>query len=256
MNKTRKGKNSVLGVFSYISLILVLLPYFVLGIYLVIRGIGQASPDLFSDGFWNHALYTVLICLSSVLIACLIGFPVAVYLEEFAGNSVWIQMIRYSLSLLSRLPAVFIGMFVVTILRPQILNGHTFGAALLALTIVSLPAIIQGCRHTLRSIPNYYRNAILGLGASASEAFRYLILPNIVPRFGWYALIALGRAFGETTAVFIAVGGFQSTQTLAVDLLQSTLHSQYAYTYALILLLLSILTGLFGESAANAGEKM
>ena len=249
-------RRSFLSVLSHLSLFLVLLPYLALAVYLLIRGIGQASPALFDSVFWSHGLYTVTLCVGSVLIACLIGFPAAVYLEEFAGNSPWFQVLRYSLSLLSRLPAVFVGMFVVTMFRPQVLLGHSFSSSLLALSIVILPAIIQGCRHALQSIPNHYRNAILSLGATGSDAFRYLIFPYIVPRFGWYALIALGRAIGETTAVFIAAGGFQATQSIAVDVLESTLHSQYAFTYALILLVFSFLTGILGEFAANAGEKL
>lgn len=251
--KDREGKGFLFYI-SHLALWLLFLPYVALAFYLLYKMFFSLSEISFAAKTLWHIGYTLLLSMVSVFLACLLGIPVAVYMEEFSSGLLWKNTVRTCTLLLSRLPAVFIGLFILVFVRYFLKVEQSFFSSVLALTILSLPYIIMGCSATLRSIPDEYRDAALGLGASANQAFVYVILPRVASRFGWYAFSCLGRVIGETTALFIAVGGFREIQTVALDMLEGAVQTQYAYVLTVILLVVSILIGILGEIFVKAGE--
>jgi len=88
-------------------------------------------------------------------------------------------------------------------------KGAPYGFGMLAagmiLTIMVLPIITSISRDILKSLPNTLREGALALGATKWETTKIILSAAKSGIFG-AALLALGRAIGETMAVTMVIG--------------------------------------------------
>jgi ABC-type phosphate transport system permease subunit len=69
-----------------------------------------------------------------------------------------------------------------------------------------LPTLATLADDALQGVPAAAREAARGLGLTRAETVTSVVVPQALPALLGAFLLALGRALGETTAVFLVVG--------------------------------------------------
>lgn len=158
-----------------------------------------------------------------VLIAIAFAFPVgiasAIYLEEYAHPSKWLnRIIQANIDNLVGVPSIIYGILGLAVfvrsLAPltsgQIfgVNGATSRSILsggLTLGLLILPMFILNAQEAIRAVPTSLRLASYGLGATKWQTVRSHVLPSALSGILTGSILAISRAIGET-APLIVVG--------------------------------------------------
>jgi phosphate transport system permease protein len=137
-------------------------------------------------------------------------------------------------------------------------------AGTLVLAVMILPLIVSISLDALRMVPDSYREAALGLGATRWEMIRLAVLPAARSGLVGSCILALGRALGETMAITMVIGNanlirwslFQPSNSIAsvianqfgeaTDLMLSAL-----IELALILFVMTLLVNLAARTLVN-----
>lgn len=145
--------------------------------------------------------FTLLICL---LIVFPLGVMTAVYLEEFARKSRWVDIIEVNINNLAAVPSIVFGLLglavyinVMHMPRSSALVGG------MTLAMMTLPVIIIAARSSLKSIPNSIRDAARGLGASPVQVVWHHVLPLAMPGIMTGTILGMARAIGETAPLLM-----------------------------------------------------
>ena len=168
---------------------------------------------------------TVVSSLLALFIALPLSLGIAVFLSELAPP--WLERpMSFLIELLAAIPSIVYGLWGFFVMVPwlrlhvepflgktlgflPLFKGPAYGfgmlAAALILTIMTLPIITSISRDVLKSIPNIYREAALGIGATRWETTR-IILKDARSGMLGATLLGLGRAVGETMAVTMVIG--------------------------------------------------
>jgi phosphate transport system permease protein len=76
-------------------------------------------------------------------------------------------------------------------------------------TGVEIPiVIITATREALDSVPAYFREVSLSLGASRWQTIRHSVLPHAIPGILTGTILGIGRAAGETAPILFTVAAF------------------------------------------------
>ncbi len=95
----------------------------------------------------------------------------------------------------------------------------TWGAAVIAAVIVSLPLMYQSCKAALLSVDPQYENAARTLGVREGRIFRRITLPLAAPGILGGTALSFARALGEFGATLLVAGNIPGrTQTLTLAL--------------------------------------
>jgi len=155
-------------------------------------------------GIWGAtrgSIYTLFIALA---LSFPIGVAAAIYLEEFAPNNGWTDLIEININNLAAVPSIIFGLLGLAIFinfwgmpRSTPLVGG------LVLTLVTLPTIIIAGRAALKSVPPSIREAALGIGASKIQMVTHHVLPLAMPGMLTGTIIGMARALGETAPLLM-----------------------------------------------------
>jgi molybdate transport system permease protein len=95
----------------------------------------------------------------------------------------------------------------------------TWGAAVIAAVVVSLPLMYQNCRAALLSVDPQYENAARTLGVRDGRIFRRITLPLAAPGILAGTALSFARALGEFGATLLVAGNIPGrTQTITLAL--------------------------------------
>jgi phosphate transport system permease protein len=156
----------------------------------------------------------------ALAVALPLGVGAAVYLSEIARPQVR-RWCAFFLELLAAIPSVVFGFWALEVLARRVLgpvyvwggwpnpSGEGLLAAAGVLAIMILPYITALSYDACRSVPVALREGALALGATRWQMIRSVVLPVARPAILAAALLALGRAIGETMAVTMVVGNAQ-----------------------------------------------
>lgn len=133
-----------------------------------------------------------------------IGVAASIYLEEFAPQNRWTDLIEVNISNLAAVPSIVFGILGLAIFinfagLPQ--SAPIVGG--LVLTLMTLPTIIIATRAALKAVPPSIRDAALGIGASKMQAIMHHVLPLAFPGILTGAIIGLAQALGETAPLLL-----------------------------------------------------
>jgi phosphate ABC transporter permease protein PstC len=153
--------------------------------YVAVHGIPGLTPQLFTElpkpagevgGGLKNAIFGTM---EVVVIAGLVGIPVGlmagIYVAEFSRGALG-SAVRFAADVLNGIPSVVIGLFAYAAF---VVPFHHFSAWAggLSLAIIMIPTVTRTTEDMLRLIPDSYREAALGLGASRSQMIRTVIFP-------------------------------------------------------------------------------
>ncbi|MDR2611514.1 MAG: phosphate ABC transporter permease PstA [Deltaproteobacteria bacterium] len=144
---------------------------------------------------------TLILALGALLTAVPLGFGAAVYLAEYARPGPLVSVIRLGVLNLSGVPSVVFGLFGLALFVKTFGFGRSILAGSLTLGLLILPTVVAASEEALRQTPQSFREAALALGASRWQAIRQVVLPAALPGMLTGAILALGRAAGETAPI-------------------------------------------------------
>jgi phosphate transport system permease protein len=143
-----------------------------------------------------------------VIVTLLLSFPMgvaaAIYLEEFATQNRWNDLIEININNLAAVPSIVFGLLGLAVYINFM--GMPRSAPLVAglvLTLMTLPTIIIASRAALKSVPPSLREAALGLGASKMQMIFHHVLPQAMPGMLTGSIIGMAQALGETAPLLM-----------------------------------------------------
>ena len=133
-----------------------------------------------------------------------IGVAASIYLEEFARQNWFTDLIEVNISNLAAVPSIVFGILGLAVFiqfahLPQ--SAPLVGG--LVLTLMTLPTIIISTRASLKSVPPSIREAALGVGASKMQTVFHHVLPLAMPGILTGTIIGLAQALGETAPLLL-----------------------------------------------------
>jgi len=157
-----------------------------------------------NSGLRSAMVGSVLTMIVTMLIAFPLGVMTAVYLEEFADNNRWSQLIEVNINNLAAIPSILFGLLGLAVFinlfgipRSSPLVGG------LTLALMTLPIIIVSARAALRSVPDSIRQAGYGLGLTKIQVVQDHVLPLAFPGIMTGSIIGMAQAMGETAPLII-----------------------------------------------------
>ncbi len=161
-------------------------------------------------GIFAMIVASVWVTLGAMLVGAPLGIAGAVFLNEFAPESVR-RVIKPMIELLAGIPSVvygFIGVMVVAPLIREHLGGAGLSvlAAALILGVMILPTVISISSDAIGSVPRSYREGALALGATRWQSVHMVVLKAARSGIAASVILGMGRAVGETMAVIMVAG--------------------------------------------------
>ncbi|WP_420841772.1 phosphate ABC transporter permease PstA [Desulfolutivibrio sulfoxidireducens] len=166
------------------------------------------TDSMTAGGIWPCILGTILLSLGTMVVAFPLGVASAIYLNEYATPGKMVRIIRLGISNLAGVPSVVFGLFGLAFFVTFFGMGVSILAGILTLGILILPVIIGTAEEALKSVPQTYREASLGLGATKWQTIRLVVLPAAMPGMLTGAILGLSRAAGETAAIMFTASVF------------------------------------------------
>ncbi len=247
---TSSGMERVMNIvflfFGMLSVAFVLL----ISIYLIISGLPamiKIGPIKFLFGTtWSVSteqfgiLPFILTSIYGTAGALLLGVPVGIMTAMFLAKAApkgFATAIRTAVELLAGIPSVVYGLVGMMVLVPwvqktfHLSSGACLLAAILVLSVMILPYVVNVSETALRAVPAKYEEGSLALGATQTETWFKVTLT--AARSGVTAAVVqgIGRAVGEAMAVIMVAGNVANMPGLfkSVRFLTTAIVSDMSY---------------------------
>ena len=153
---------------------------------------------------------TLCLSLGAILVSLPVGVASAIYLHEYARPGRVIRVIRLGINNLAGIPSIIFGLFGLAFFVVWLKFGVSILSGSLTLGVMTLPIIIGASEEALRSVPDTYREASLGLGATKWQTIHRVVLPAALPGILTGAILGISRAAGETAPIMFTAAVFYS----------------------------------------------
>ena len=153
---------------------------------------------------------TICLSLGAILVALPIGVASAIYLNDYARPGRVIRVIRLGINNLAGVPSIVFGLFGLAMFVVWMKMGVSILSGSLTLGAMTLPVIIGASEEALRAVPDTYREASLGLGATKWQTIYRVVLPAALPGILTGAILGISRAAGETAPIMFTAAVFYS----------------------------------------------
>ncbi len=179
-----------------------------------------SDPPTF--GILPFFVSTMWVTVISTALAVPIGVGAAIFLAEVAPGRL-ANAVKPIVELLSGFPSVVMGFIGLVLLAPWIQNTLSLSTGLTGLTagimlsMMSFPIIVSVSEDALRSVPDEYRQAAYGLGATKWEVIWHVCVPSALSGITAAIMLGVGRAIGETMTVLMVAGGALALPELPTD---------------------------------------
>ncbi len=256
MNRNQKHiETFVHGVFLVLGLItvgcvLLITVYLVISGIPAIRTIGlrnflfgkvwastAANPQF---GILPFILTTVYGTAGAMLIGLPVGLMTAIFLAKVAPKALR-DIASTAVGMLAGIPSVVYGLVGMIVLVPgirkffNISDGSGLLAAIIVLSVMILPSIINVSITSLEAVPKEYEDASLALGATKVETLFRVTVPAARSGIASAAVLGVGRAVGEAMAVMMVSGNAANMPSLfqSVRFLTTAVASEMSYSSGL-----------------------
>jgi len=213
-----KGKIGITTVATCLLIAVVFLVYLIASVLEQgFSGINWTFLTSFPSSLPSKAgIYPVI--LGSVYLVCLtlvfavpMGVGAAIYLNEFAKDNRYTRFLRRIIQNLAGVPSIVFGLVGLAVFSRLFGFGPSLLAGSLTLAIMILPVIVVATEESLKSVPDSFREASRGLGATKWQTVRHHVLPYAVPGTLTGVILALSRAIGETAPILFIGSLFAKT---------------------------------------------
>ena len=165
---------------------------------------GSDSTVASTAGIWGALKGSLLTMGVTLALSFPMGVSAAIYLEEFAPRSRWVDWVEVSINNLAAVPSVIFGLlglaiFVNTLGMPR--SSALVGGVTLAL--MTMPVIVIAGRNAIKAVPPSIRDAAFAIGASRVQTVFDHVLPLALPGILTGTIIGMARALGETAPLLM-----------------------------------------------------
>lgn len=187
---------------------------FIIG-YIFIRGLPHVTweflstePSYINDtiGILPNIANTIYIVVVTLIIILPLGVGAAVYLTEYAKNQKLVAAIEFATETLTGIPSIIFGLVGMLFFCELLGLQASLLAGSLTLVIATIPTIIRTTQESLKTVPQSYREASLGLGAGKWHMIRTVVLPSSIDGIVTGCILAIGRIVGESAALLFTAG--------------------------------------------------
>ncbi|MCR2042906.1 phosphate ABC transporter permease PstA [Anaerosalibacter massiliensis] len=209
---------------------------------------------------------TFYIVVLAVFISTPIGIWTAIYLNEYAGKSKLVHLIRFAIQSLAGIPSIIFGLFGMIVFVVGLNLNWSILSGALTLSIMILPIIIKTTEEALKTVPLSIREGSLALGASKLRTIKGVVIPSALPGIIISIILSIGRIVGETAAVYLTAGmvprlagsPLESGRTLSVHLYilaKEGVSFESAYFTATILVIFILFVNMISNKLAKKYNK-
>lgn len=257
-----------LSTFISVSLLVIIIGY------ICYRGIPHFSFDYLIQttsilkntvGILPNIINTIYIIVVTLVIACPIGIGGAIYLNEYATNKKFVNIISFTTEVLAGIPSIIYGLFGMLFFGGVLKLEYSILTGSLTLAIMILPIISRNAQVALQAVPKSYREAALGMGSTKWYMIRSVLLPSAIPGILTGVILAMGRIVAESAALLFTAGSlsvlpkslfghlFSSGGTLTIQLYleMAKAHYEQAFVIAFILILIILLLNFIAKWISN-----
>jgi phosphate transport system permease protein len=205
-----------------------LVPLILVIYYLLYKGLGSWGSQFFTSdpngnflgypgGIRSALLGTLEIVALATLIAVPIGIGVALYLTEYGKQSLFANVVRYFVDVMTGVPSIVFGLFIyIVLVLAHVGGGFTAWKGSIALSLLMLPVVTRAAEVVLLLVPDSLREAALALGAPRWRVVTRVVLPTARSGLVTGSLLAVARGMGETAPLlFTTAGAFALTFRLS-----------------------------------------
>ena len=211
----RKAYDRVLRFLLYFCAVLTCaLLVFIIG-YIFVKGLPNITWQLLSTetsyikdsiGILPNILNTIYIVVVTLIFILPLGVGAAVYLTEYARNRRFVAAIEFATETLTGIPSIIFGLVGMLFFCQFMELKASLLAGALTLVIMTLPTIVRTTQEALKTVPQSYREAALGLGAGKWRMIRTVVLPSSVDGIVTGCILSIGRIVGESAALLFTAG--------------------------------------------------
>jgi phosphate transport system permease protein len=177
-------------------------------------------------GLANEVVGTLLITAGVVVLAGTVGVCSGIYLSEYSKGRVG-TLLRSCSEVLAGIPSIVLGYVGYIALVIGMHWQFSLLAALITLSVLTVPYIAKTTESALRQVPTAYREGAEALGMSQMRTMTRITLKTAVPGVTTGLLVAVAISLGETAPLLYTAGFSDNVPSLALT------HSPVAYlTYA------------------------
>lgn len=215
MHKNKRQK-IVFFLLSVVAWSVILLVLAIIG-FIFLKGYSAISLEFLTDmprqgmkagGIFPAIVGTVALVLGTIIFALPLGVGAAIYMTEYSKKGKLYRMIRLAIFNLAGVPSVVYGLFGLGLFVLFLGFGSSILAGSLTLACLVLPVVIAASEEALLSVDQSYREASLSLGATKLQTIHRVVLPHALPGIITGAILAMGRAAGETAPILLTVAAF------------------------------------------------
>jgi len=156
-------------------------------------------------GILNAIIGSVYLAIGGTFLALVISLPIALYLQAYARNNRWADIIRLVLDILWGVPSIVYGAFGFIIMLYFGLRASLLGG-ILALTMLEMPIMTRAIDEVIRRIPRDLEEASFAVGATRFDTAWRVALRQMLPGVITAVLLAFGRGIGDTASVLFTAG--------------------------------------------------
>jgi phosphate transport system permease protein len=202
---------------------------------------------------------TLMTSVLAMLIAVPVGIGVAIFLTEICPRTLR-RPIGIAIELLAGIPSIIYGIWGMFVFAPwfqanlqqwlvdrlanvpiaqDLFAGPPYGIGLFTaafiLSIMILPFIAAVTRDVFETVPHMLKEAAYGLGCTTWEVMWRVVLPFARTGVVGGAMLALGRALGETMAVTFVIGNdhhLHESLFATATTISATIANEFAEAYS------------------------
>ena len=160
---------------------------------------------------YTGALPLIVTSFAVMVLSTLIALPIAIGSAIFAveispkfGSKIFQPLIE----LLTGIPSVVFGL-----IGFHVSTGLGILPGAIVLAVMILPTMTTLSVDGLRAVPDSYRQGSLALGYTRWQTIWHVVLKSAMPSLMTAVILGMTRAFGETLAVRMVIGGIEAMPT-------------------------------------------
>jgi len=156
-------------------------------------------------GVLNAILGSLYLSIGATVLALLLGLPIALYLQVYAGRSRLSEIVQLALDVLWGIPSIVYGAFGFSLMLLMGLRASLLGG-IIALSLVELPIMCRAIGEVLKMIPSELTESTYALGTTRWELAWKIVVRQALPGITSAILLAFGRGIGDAASVLFTAG--------------------------------------------------
>lgn len=215
---------------------------------------------------------SIIVTFLSTLIALPFGLAISVFMAYYSKKSY--GFLKSLINLMAAIPSVVYGFFAMMVLVPlikdlfDIKSGMNMLTASILLVVMILPTMVNISENSLRQVPKTFMTGSLALGATKEETIYKIMIPYAKSGIFSSIILAIGRAIGETMAVYLVIGNqpimpssiFKGVRTLTTNIVlemgyAAGMHGQALIATGMVLFVFILIINIIFNIIRNKTEE-